>query len=192
MEEGIKQDGQKTVVAFVAGLLIGGLLVWAFSSSPEEGSVDEVVTDTTAEEVDAPDNTTNTNTRPNTNENDDTSVADTPEPMVAFGDGSLAVNDQAAGELVTLGESEYPSTDGWIVVHDYTEGVLGNALGAARYGTDEGLLPSEVRLLRVTESGKTYFVIFYTDNGDRVFDLADDYPVMNADNEMVGDVFTAE
>ena len=27
----VKQEGQKTIVSFIVGLLIGGLLVWAFS-----------------------------------------------------------------------------------------------------------------------------------------------------------------
>ena len=30
-----QNDSQKTVVSFAAGLLIGGLLVWAFGGTPE-------------------------------------------------------------------------------------------------------------------------------------------------------------
>ena len=36
MSEAEKQESQKTVVAFITGLLIGGLLVWVFSATPED------------------------------------------------------------------------------------------------------------------------------------------------------------
>lgn len=198
MEEGIKQDGQKTVVAFVAGLLIGGLLVWVFSASPENADVENITGDTnTEEETRTPSTVGEGNTAAGDEDEDaDTgAVTDTrpvDAPPVSVGEGSLSVADQEAGEVVTLGALEYPATDGWIVVHEYTDGVLGNALGAARYSTGEGLLPSEVRLLRVTEAGSEYFVVFYSDNGDRVFDLGDDFPVMNAADALVGDEMMAE
>ena len=35
MSEQEKQESQKTIVAFAAGLLIGGLLVWVFAGSPK-------------------------------------------------------------------------------------------------------------------------------------------------------------
>ena len=35
MAEQLKEESQKTVVSFVVGLLIGGLLVWAFSGAPK-------------------------------------------------------------------------------------------------------------------------------------------------------------
>lgn len=196
MEESIKQDGQKTVVAFIAGLLIGGLLVWVFSASPEDTNVDDAAeTAERTEQTDRTDSDDTEDARTSTNNSNTSTNADKGSestPTSVMGEGSLSVNDQPAGGVVAIADAEYPSTDGWIVVHDYVGGEMGNALGAARYSTTEGLLPSEVRLLRVTEAGKTYFVVFYSDNGDRVFDLADDLPVMNEDGEMVGDVITAE
>jgi hypothetical protein len=45
MSEAEKQEGQKTVVAFITGLLIGGLLVWVFSSSPTSDSMKVVSED---------------------------------------------------------------------------------------------------------------------------------------------------
>lgn len=195
MEEGIKQDGQKTVVAFVAGLLIGGLLVWAFSGSPENADVENITGDTnTEEDTSSPLEDADEDEVMDDDDNEDVATETRPvdAPPVSIGDGTLAVANQSAGEVVTLGALEYPSTDGWIVVHEYTDGVLGNALGAARYSTGEGLLPEEVRLLRVTEAGNDYFVVFYSDNGDKVFDLGDDYPVMNAADALVGDTMTAQ
>lgn len=37
------QDGQKTLVAFVVGLLIGGMLVWAFSGPTPEPETPMVI-----------------------------------------------------------------------------------------------------------------------------------------------------
>ena len=36
-----KQEGQKTVVSFIVGLLIGGLLVWAFSGPSVDAPEDK-------------------------------------------------------------------------------------------------------------------------------------------------------
>ncbi len=53
------QASQRTVIAFISGLLIGGLLVWVFSGNPEdtkkveEGGSQETTqeeTDSTSEE----------------------------------------------------------------------------------------------------------------------------------------------
>jgi hypothetical protein len=51
MAEETQQEGQKTLVAFIVGLLIGGLLVWAFSG-PSANAPDTTVADEeTNEEV---------------------------------------------------------------------------------------------------------------------------------------------
>ena len=41
------QDGQKTLVAFIVGLLIGGMLVWAFSGPTATAPVAEVENEAT-------------------------------------------------------------------------------------------------------------------------------------------------
>jgi hypothetical protein len=182
MAEAEKQEGQKTVVAFIAGLLIGGLLVWVFSSTPEpaatdsntdnEGSlVDDSEDDMEDDESDVVGS--DTNTRPATNGSATTNGSNSQQT----GNGSLTVDDQAAGTTVVLDSVTYPSTDGWVVVRDYENGTAGSILGAARYSTDVGLTPDVVTVLRATEAGNTYQVMFYSENGDRMFDLRDDAPV---------------
>jgi len=169
MSEAEKQEGQKTVVAFITGLLIGGLLVWVFSSSPEKAVPVTGGDDTGAvktNEVKVEDtNTTKTDTTTKSTDNKQTEQ---------IGEGSISVADQAAGAVVSLGEMKYPTKIGWIVVRDYMDGIPGNVLGAARYGVDEGLTPSSINLLRNTVAESSYQVAFYTDNGDKVFDLTDD------------------
>ena len=91
------------------------------------------------------------------------------------GVGSISVSDQAAGSVVMIDDVVYPASEGWVGVRDYlANGELGYVLGAARFSTEQGLLPKEVTLLRATTAGETYAVVFYTDNGDRKFILDDD------------------
>jgi len=164
MSDAEKQEGQKTVVAFITGLLIGGLLVWVFSSTPDSAPQTENEEVTTEES-----GTTDQNTEDTTD-----TTTENGSNVSTNGTGSLTVNNQAAGDTVTLGATTYPSTDGWIVVRDYTDNVLGKILGAARYSSEEGLTPTSVSLLRNTEKGKTYQVMFYTESGDKKFSTSND------------------
>jgi hypothetical protein len=167
MSEAEKQEGQKTVVAFITGLLIGGLLVWVFSSTPETEPTKVMESDSTTEM---------------TTKSDDSKeavvttvkTAETTKVTPVAGNGSLTVLDQTAGDEVVLGATKYPDESGWIVVRDYANGVSGNVLGAARYNLNEGLLPVSVSLLRKAVSGSAYQVGFYADNGDKAFSLKED------------------
>lgn len=199
MDEQKKQESQKTVVAFVAGLLIGGLLVWVFSASPEtaaptdqfetDGLTEDVSTDET--EVDttpaAPQNNTNGATV-------DTGIGDTSAPEAPVVDGfSFTVENQAAGSAVELGAApQYPTQAGWVAVHEDADGELGNALGAARYNTAGGLTPERVSLLRSTEAGATYHVVWYVDDGDRIFNLERDTLVTTSAGTAVRATFVAQ
>ena len=183
MEE--KDKNQKTVVAFVAGLLIGGLLVWVFGIAPDKKkdlAVDMKTdtSETTGGENQAADDQGNTAVA---GEKAD-AVPASNEPtaaVVAKGSGSITVDDQPAGDKgseVKLGEVKMPVENGWIVVHEVNaDGSLGNALGASRYSKADGLNPTTVTVLRATKAGATYKVVIYNENGDRVFDRKDDVPV---------------
>jgi hypothetical protein len=167
MSEAEKQEGQKTVVAFITGLLIGGLLVWVFSSSPEAvAPVETPEGDTTSTATTETETTTST-------EATDEEVA----PVTIVGDAAVTVLDQAAGTVVVLSDVSYPTEAGWIVVRDYMDGVPGNILGAARYNLDEALTPSEVSLLRSTVKDSSYQVVFFSDDGDKEFSSKTDVQV---------------
>ena len=89
-----KREGQKTVVAFISGLLIGGLLMWVFGAQPKKDAPADVkADDTTAVEtnIDAtptatPEVTTNT-TKP--------AEVTTTKPEVVAGVGSLTVSNRS-------------------------------------------------------------------------------------------------
>ncbi len=165
MSEVEKQESQKTVVAFITGLLIGGLLVWVFSSTPEaKQEPDEKTTDT--EQVAGDE------------EKSEEMKTESKEEVVSsdevIGKGVLTVADQAAGKTVTLGKVEFPTKSGWIVVREFMDGTPGNVLGAARYSAAEGLVPASVELMRATVKDSSYQVVFFTNKGDAGFSLAED------------------
>lgn len=179
MSEAEKQEGQKTVVSFITGLLIGGLLVWVFSSSPESTPTTET-DDATTEE------STNSNTNSDAPVSESTTITvpkqtATPPAPVTAGKGTLTVTDQTAGNIVTLGATTYPNENGWIVVRDYKDNVSGKILGASRFATKDGLLPTTVNLLRPTIKGSEYQVQFYTESGDKKFGTPSDVAVVGGE-----------
>ena len=166
MSEQAIQDSQKTIVAFVAGLLIGGLLVYVFAS-PAADDVMEETEDTNVEEV-ADNGADNNEVEVELNEESDTA------PIMETGDGAIRVSDQTAGTKVVIDGATFPSDEGWIGVRDYNDGALGNILGVARFSNEQRLIPTSVELQRPTVTGNSYALVFYTESGDRVFSLADD------------------
>jgi cytoskeletal protein RodZ len=167
MSDQEKQESQKTIVAFAAGLLIGGLLVWIFGGSPK---VDAPTNETNGENTAEENQTTNEQNTSDTATNTTTTEA----PTLVTGEGKIEVGDQKAGSAVALKSAVYPTDEGWIGVRDYANGQASGLLGVARYSKEQGLVPETIQLQRATITGKEYALVFYTESGDRVFSLADD------------------
>ena len=172
MSEVEKKESQKTVVAFVTGLLIGGLLVWVFSSTPNnsaEPTKDEVNVDGTSEEITKDGEETSRLTEAKTE-----AVTEVESVVNMVGEGELTVSDQKAGNTVLINVSKYPTKSGWVAVREIKDGTVGNILGTARYNMDEGLTVNSVELLRDTTVGGSYQVLFYTNEGELKFTLGED------------------
>lgn len=165
MTEVENKEGQKTVVAFVSGLLIGGLLVWVFSSAPESAKAPEVTKETKTEESTTTETKTDTQPTEPKGENNE---------VVKVGEGVVMVDDQPAGNVVNIKSLTLPTEKGWVVVREFDNDTPGNILGAARFDSKDGLVPKTVELIRATKSGARYQVVFFTNGGDVTFGLADD------------------
>lgn len=181
MSEEIKvtEENKKTIVAFVAGLLIGGLLVFVFSTPATDDSAmktDSNMDSSDTMQTDDSMKSSDSMMQDDQMKSDDSMTA----PAMMTGEGSIEVSDQAASKSVMLGSVTFPADQGWIGVRDFENGQLTGLLGVARWNKEEGLVPTSVSLLRSTEAGKTYAVVFYSDNGDKTFNLATDVQVDGA------------
>lgn len=172
-----KEEGQKTIVSFVVGLLIGGLLVWAFTGNQTEApteTLDEANSEETA----------------NSNVGDETSVGTedseptgsettTPStPAMEVGDGVVIVNDQPASTRIALESVTFPMAEGWIGVRDFSNETLGPILGVVRFSQAQGLVPETIILQYPTQAGRDYAVVFFTNEaGERQFNLASNVQV---------------
>lgn len=168
MSEQEKQDNQKTIVAFAAGLLIGGLLVWVFGGVPKNHeSAEKKVEDQKSAEIKTTDEVAKSTTE---------KVVDT-KPVMQVGEGKIEIGSLTAGTKVALKSAVFPTDEGWVGVRDYTNGKQGGILGAARYSKVQGLIPKEISLLRPTKAGNEYVIVFFKENGDRVFNSSKDIQV---------------
>jgi hypothetical protein len=188
-----KRDGQKTVVAFISGLLIGGLLMWVFGAQPKKGGPDMVKKDD-AQNVQQ--GTDANATQPTTDATAPAVAATTPEaPKVEVaqgGAGSIAVADQKAGMKVTLGDVKFPANGGWIAVQNIAGDKLGTTIGAARFDVKAGLVPKVIDLIGSTVAGNTYAVVFHGTDGDHMYTSATDKVVMGADGKPLATTFKAQ
>lgn len=157
-----KEESQKTVVSFIFGLLIGGLLVWAFMGGDGQKDEDKVKNEKKSDEV-------ATSTEIKIEE----VVAVT--PTLTVGEGKVTVSDTKAGKEVKLGETVYPIEEGWIGVREYTEGgKLGWIYGVIRFSKAGNVVPTSIPLVTPTVAGREYAVVMFTAGGDKTFNSATD------------------
>jgi hypothetical protein len=166
------EDSQKTLVAFVVGLLIGGMLVWAFSGpgknvTKESQKTDEVTASSTEQSKDA------------------TSTKEAAKLQV--GDGKIVVEDQKASKFIEMKNAEYPVKEGWIGIRQYDNDKLGYILGVNRFSASQGLIPGKIELLQSTVPGKKYAVVVFKEDGDFKFNLAKDTQI-----DTIYSTFTAQ
>jgi hypothetical protein len=170
------KDSQKTIVAFVVGLLIGGIIVSAFSGNDKatekmaEKETEEVMSEEKAMEE-------------SMEEKDEVTSA----PTLTVGEGNIVINNQAASRLIAIESATYPVSEGWIGVRGYENEDLGRILGVVRFSESQGLVPENIILQTDTIAGRNYAVVIFTEDGDFDFNLAGDVQI-----DTIFDTFTAE
>lgn len=169
-------EDRKTIIAFILGLLIGGLLVWAFSDTPANAPTEKKRTDDSeVVKKNGEDKSDQSKDSAVTEEGDDEERLKTAaEAALPRGEGVVEVGQVKAGSSVALSRANYPMSDGWIGVRTYKDGRLGNLLGVVRFSESQGLVPNEIVLQYPTTAGSEYAIVMYSEDGDRVFNLAGD------------------
>ena len=166
----------KFLAVFVVGLLVGVALAWLYLDSKSENT--ETHTNDSATVDDTSDTSSNDSGLIGSdvsldvtteNDSDDTTA-------VLTSNSAVAISNQPAGMSVVVRKVELQET-GWVVVHEGTNGQIGNALGAARLepGVHENVV---VELLRGTTANALYWAVIYRDNGDKAFSLETDFPAL--------------
>ena len=169
-----QQDGSKTLVSFVVGLLIGGMLVWAFSGPSAAPTNDVAGNDDSEEMMAGQDGSEEMEEREDVASEEPTAA---PAPTLPVGDGSVVVNDQPASASVSLERATYPIEEGWIGVRDYNNGQLGFIKGVVRFSAAAGVVPENIILQDSTRAGQQYAIVVFSDNGDNAFNPAGDVQI---------------
>ncbi len=160
------------VGGIVLGVLLGAAGVWFYFDSETDGTANPPVTQ-------------NGKVTPTP------SPTPTPTPednLPAVQNSSVTADDQQAGGSVIVRTIRIEST-GWVVVYESRGGQPGNALGAARVnaGTHENIA---VELLRATIPGQTYFVVLHRDDGNKTFELRNDFPFRGEEGPLMDSFMT--
>lgn len=169
-------ESQKTVVSFIAGLIVGALLLWMFGGTAKDdmATVGSEVEEDAAEMVDdmedAADEVEDMTDDTAGEVREEVANLEVGDAQVSFAppsrDGHL---DHLHLEGVT-----FPTDAGWIAVRSYNDGAYGNVLGASRYSKEQGLIPEDIELLTPMTAGGTYAIVFFSENGDRQFNMRSD------------------
>lgn len=172
-QEQQREDSQKTLVAFVVGLLIGGMLVWAFTGPDNDkdkmmDDEDKMMASSTDDMMDDEDK-------------------DDEKMTLKVGEGKISIDDQPASKAIEMKNAEYPVKEGWIGVRQYDNETLGKVLGVNRFSESQGLIPEKIELVTPTTPGKTYAIVIYEEDGDFDFSFEKDKQL-----ETVYDTFTAK
>lgn len=174
-DEHNNDESKKTLVAFIVGLLIGGMLVWAFSGPTDQKNTDDAkkdeMTASTTDEV--------------ATETEET--ADTAPALKVAEEGVIVINDQPAASTVAIESATYPIGEGWIGVRQYNNDELGYILGVVRFSESQGLVPEEIILQTPTKAGSKYAVVVFREDGDFDFNLSGDAQI-----DQIYTTFTAQ
>ncbi|HUD02591.1 MAG TPA: hypothetical protein VMR46_01035 [Candidatus Paceibacterota bacterium] len=162
---------------FIAGIIIGALVGWGIAGS-HRGTPAMVATST---EMAA------TSTSSATSQN-------TTAPTLGTTDmsGDFVVSSPQASGFAVAVSRVVVSQPTWVVVYEDHAGVPGNALGAELFLPQSGNAAQSgtVELLRGTLPGLTYLAGEALDDGDKIFSLASDKPVRDAQGNPVLVEFT--
>ncbi len=175
------ESGGRVIGIIVGVVIVLALVVWGITALRHRGG--EVSTTATS-----------TETTVTTDEASATPAEETPSvPAVTAAPvsttASFSVAAQPAGDAVAVSNLSLTQPT-WVVVYESRDGKPGNILGAGLFFA--GDTTASVPLMRATVAGQTYFVTEMADNGDKLFSIKDEKPVVDQNGQQVWTTFTAQ
>lgn len=162
------------VIALIVGVLIGWFIGHGSTTSKTAITGEKMVANIDSAMMD--------------DKSKDGSMMSDDSMMMVDTDAAVMVANQTAGNAVTIASVETDEST-WVAVREGKNGVMGNILGASR--VDAGASNNVVvDLLRPTMAGNDYYVVLFSDNGDRMFDHKMDMP-MSSDGTAIAQTFKA-
>jgi len=176
----------KIALSFLGGFIVGILIIWGWNAYTNKNYVKDITPTTTS-----PENmvaTTTKDSKDTTTENGSSITKIKTKNIVPF--ANITVTNQPSGSTVKVA-SVTLKKDGWVVVHEEKDGLIANALGAVRKNAGE-YKNITIPLLRNTVKNKQYWIVLYSDNGNRQFNLKEDLPVKNTDGKIIMNSFNTK
>lgn len=115
---------------------------------------------------------------------DKTTSTDETTSGLRIGSNAIFVSDQKPGNSVTVGFADI-ADGGYVVIHEVTDGNPGAIIGNSAFLSSGELQNISVDLLSETEEGKELIAMLHNDNGDGLFNAADDAPVRDENGNIV-------
>ncbi len=175
----------KSIVTFIAGFVVGTVLLYGwgqlFNKQDTADSLKAATQDVEQFEVDA-----GASVEVEADNAEDVTIG-------ASSTEAIIVESQPASDTVSLNmvNLQAGESGGWVVIHEIKDGMMANALGAARRDSGE-YADIKVYLLRSTVQGGTYAVVLYNDNGDKQFSIKTDNPLTDSNGKYVMSTFVAQ
>ena len=104
--------------------------------------------------------------------------------LLRVGEIAIYVADQTPAETAMISFVDLAEVD-WVVIHQNNEGKPGTIMGSSDFLSSGETRDFSINLSRASEDGEQLFAMPHKDNGDGVFNAADDVPVKSEDGNVM-------
>jgi len=170
---------------FVAGVVVGALIGWGFTSSNGGTSTTASSTVETASST----STGASNTQTSTSGSSQSGAVNLAGSSVGSSGAIALAPTESAGFAVAVTKISV-SQPTWLVVYEDNNGTPGNAIGAGLFFPES--TSGTIELLRATLPGKSYFVGQSLDDGDKIFSTQNDKPIRDSKGNPLFTEFVAK
>jgi hypothetical protein len=189
------ESGGRVIGIILGVVIVLALVVWGITALRQRGETVSSTASSTAEVAteQTEEGSTETATTGQTQPVEETiapaETTTTPAVTPSVSGASFSAPAQPAGTSVAVtGLSLTQPT--WVVVYESRNSKPGNILGAGLFFAGDSAV--SVPLMRTTVAGQTYYVTEVIDNGDKIFSVKEEKPVMDTAGAQVWTTFVAQ